>query len=53
MKTAEKAEKLAGDEQEAGRILGLVSNFRLANYLRPMEADKETHQYSLQFAVCD
>ena len=34
-----------GDEQQAGRLLGLVSYFRLANYLRPMEADKETHQY--------
>ena len=33
------------DEQQAGRLLGLVSYFRLANYLRPMEADKETHQY--------
>ena len=41
-----KARGLAiADEQEAGRILGLVSYFRLANYLRPMEADKETHQY--------
>ena len=25
--------------------MGLVSYFHLANYLRPMEADKETHQY--------
>ena len=42
-----KARGLAiGDDQEAGRILGLVSYFRLANYLRPMEADKETHQYN-------
>ena len=35
------------DEQKAGCILGVVSYFRLANYLRPMEADKETHQYKL------
>ena len=34
-----------GDEKQAGRLLGLVSYFHLANYLRPMEADKETHQY--------
>ena len=34
-----------GDEQQAGRLLSLVSYFRLASYLRPMEADKETHQY--------
>ena len=34
-----------GDEQQAERTLGFVSYFRLANYLRPMEADKETHQY--------
>ncbi len=41
-----KARGLAiGDEQEAGRILGLISYFRQANYLRPMKADKETHQY--------
>ena len=32
------------DEQQAERILGVISYFRLANYLRPMEADKETHQ---------
>jgi len=34
-----------GDEQQGERILGLVSYFRLANYLHPMEADKDTHQY--------
>ena len=33
------------DEQQAERTLGFVSYFRLANYLRPMEVDKDTHQY--------
>ena len=31
------------DEQQAERTLGFVSYFRLANYLRPMEVDKDTH----------
>ena len=41
-----KARGLAnGDEQEVRRILGFISHFRLAYYLRPMETDKETYQY--------
>ena len=31
------------DEVEALRQLKIISYFRLANYMRPMEADKVTH----------
>ena len=41
-----KARGLAfADEQKALQILSTVSYFRLAAFLRPMEADKLTHQY--------
>ena len=33
------------DEQEALRILSLVSYFRLACYFRPLETDKQTHEF--------
>lgn len=33
------------DEQTAEKTLNKISYFRLAAYLRPMEADKNTHQY--------
>ena len=33
------------DEKEAQRKLGLVSYFRIASYLRPMEEDKESHYF--------
>lgn len=33
------------DEKEALRKLGVVSYFRIAAYLRPMEDDKETHHF--------
>lgn len=33
------------DEPEALRKLGIVSYFRFAAYLRPMEEDKETHRF--------
>lgn len=33
------------DEKEALRKLGIVSYFRIAAYLRPMEEDKETHRF--------
>lgn len=33
------------DEQEALRILSLVSYFRIASYFRPMEIDKQTHEF--------
>ena len=33
------------DEELATKILGEVSYFRFAAYLRPMEADKQTHQF--------
>lgn len=33
------------DEQEALRTLSLVSYFRLACYFRPMEIDKQTHEF--------
>lgn len=33
------------DEQAAEKTLNKISYFRLAAYLRPMEADKNTHQY--------
>ena len=35
------------DESEALRKLGVVSYFRIAAYLRPMEDDKETHHFKL------
>ena len=35
------------DEQAAEKTLNRISYFRLAAYLRPMEADKNTHQYKL------
>ncbi len=31
------------DEKEALRQLKIISYFRLANYMRPMEADKVSH----------
>lgn len=41
-----KARGLAfADEQKAQQILATVSYFRIAAFLRPMEADKTTHQY--------
>ena len=36
---------LIADEKEATDYLKVISYFRLANYLRPMELDKEKHQY--------
>ena len=33
------------DETNAKKVLGEVSYFRFAAYLRPMEADKNTHQF--------
>lgn len=33
------------DETEALRQLKIISYFRLANYMRPMEADKTTHLF--------
>lgn len=33
------------DEKEALRKLGIVSYFRIAAYLRPMEDDKDTHHF--------
>ena len=36
---------IIGDGQQAKRLFGVFSYFRLANYLHPMEADNETHQY--------
>ena len=33
------------DEQAAEKALNTISYFRLAAYMRPMEADKNTHQY--------
>lgn len=35
------------DEKEALRKLGIVSYFRIAAYLRPMEDDKDTHHFKL------
>ena len=41
-----KARGLAiANEQKAQESLAIISYFRLAAYLRPMEADKTTHQY--------
>ncbi len=34
-----------GDEQMAQQTLAIISYFRLAAFLRPMEADKQSHQY--------
>ena len=36
---------LIADEAEATDYLKVISYFRLANYLRPMEQDKEKHLY--------
>ena len=36
---------IIADENCAKKILGEVSYFRFAAYLRPMEADKQTHQF--------
>lgn len=36
---------LIADEEEAIHYLRVISYFRLANYLRPMESDKEKHLY--------
>lgn len=36
---------LVSDEQEALHILSVVSYFRLACYFRPMEVDKQTHEF--------
>lgn len=33
------------DETRAERVLSIISYFRFANYLRPMEADKVTHTF--------
>lgn len=33
------------DETSAEKVLSIISYFRFANYLRPMEADKETHTF--------
>ena len=35
----------AADSAKAAECLGEVSYFRFAQYLRPMEADKTTHQF--------
>ena len=34
-----------GDEAAARKILDTISYFRLANYFRPMETDKQSHQF--------
>ena len=34
-----------GDEASARKILDTISYFRLANYFRPMETDKQSHQF--------
>ena len=36
---------IIADEDCAKKALGEVSYFRFAAYLRPMEADKQTHQF--------
>lgn len=36
---------IIADETMAERILGNLGYFRLANYLRPMESDKQTHVF--------
>ena len=33
------------DENNAEKVLSIISYFRFANYLRPMEADKMTHKF--------
>ena len=33
------------DEAAAQKMLGTISYFRLANYFRPMETDKQSHQF--------
>ena len=36
---------IIADESKAAKFLGEVSYFHFVQYLRPMEADKETHQF--------
>ena len=36
---------IIADEAKAEKTLGEVSYFRFAAYLRPMEADKQTHRF--------
>ena len=36
---------IIADEDRARKTLSEVSYFRFAAYLRPMEADKQTHQF--------
>ena len=36
---------IIADEDKARKTLSEVSYFRFAAYLRPMEADKQTHQF--------
>ena len=38
---------LIQDEEQALKELHIISYFRLANYLRPMELDKMTHQFKI------
>ena len=36
---------VVNDEELATKVLGEISYFRFAAYLRPMEANKQTHQF--------
>lgn len=36
---------IIADEAAAQKMLGTISYFRLANYFRPMETDKQSHQF--------
>ena len=36
---------VVNDEELAAKVLGEISYFRFAAYLRPMEANKQTHQF--------
>jgi abortive infection bacteriophage resistance protein len=36
---------IVANDIDALKQLGIISYFRLANYLRPMESDKQTHNF--------
>jgi abortive infection bacteriophage resistance protein len=36
---------IVSNDADALKQLGIISYFRLANYLRPMESDKQTHNF--------
>ena len=42
---------IINDEEQALEQLRIISYFRLANYLKPMEQDKSTHLFKPNMAI--